>query len=275
MLYILNKFYELKRGELIMNKKMPVLFIGHGSPMNAVLNNEYTEAISKSTQNIPKPEAILVISAHWETNGTFITASDSPEQIYDFYGFPEELYNLKYNPTGSKKYAEMVVQELKDSKVMLTEKWGLDHGAWSVLSHMYPKADIPVFQMSLNRLGDEQYHYDLGKKLSKLREKGILIIGSGDIVHNLRIMDYDMNATPFEWASEFDNYICDAIVNRKHNNIISYQKLGKSAQLSVPTKEHYLPLLYIAGLQEDSDEVKFIYKGIQHSSMSMTSIQIG
>ncbi|MBX4264263.1 4,5-DOPA dioxygenase extradiol [Clostridium estertheticum] len=258
-----------------MNKKMPVLFIGHGSPMNAVLNNEYTEAISKSTQNIPRPEAILVISAHWETEGTFITSSDEPEQIYDFYGFPDELYNLKYNPTGSRKYAQIVAEELKNSHVMLTEKWGLDHGAWAVLSHMYPKADIPVFEMSLNKLGDEQYHYDLGRKLSKLREKGILIIGSGDIVHNLGIMDYDMNATPFEWASEFDNYICDAIVNRKHDNIINYQKIGKSAKLSVPTKEHYLPLLYIAGIQDEEDEVNFIYKGIQHSSMSMTSIKIG
>jgi len=258
-----------------MIKKMPVLFIGHGSPMNAVLNNSYTEAISKSTQNIPKPEAILVVSAHWETNGTFITASNTPKQIYDFYGFPAELYNLKYNPTGAKKYAEMAAQELADSKVILTEKWGLDHGAWSVLAHMYPKADIPVFQMSLNRLGDEQYHYNLSKKLSKLREKGILIIGSGDIVHNLGVMDYNMNANPFKWATEFDNYICEAIVNREHDNIISYQKLGKCAQLSVPTKEHYLPLLYIAGLQEKSDEVNFIYKGIQHGSMSMTSIKIG
>lgn len=181
-----------------MNKKMPVLFIGHGSPMNAVLNNEYTEAISKSTQNIPKPEAILVISAHWETEGTFITSSDAPEQIYDFYGFLEELYNLKYKPIGAEKYSQMAFEELKDSDVMLTKEWGLDHGAWSVLTHMYPKADIPVFQMSLNRLGDQQYHYDLGRKLSKLRDKGILIIGSGDIVHNLGIMDYDMNATPFE-----------------------------------------------------------------------------
>ena len=258
-----------------MNKKMPVLFIGHGSPMNAVLDNEYTKAIANSTQNIPRPQAILVISAHWETDGTFITSADSPEQIYDFYGFPEELYNLKYKPTGANKYAQMVVGELKDSNVKLTDKWGLDHGTWAVLTHMYPKADIPVFQMSLNRLGDEEYHYNLGRKLSKLRGKGILIIGSGDIVHNLRIMDYDMNATPFEWATEFDNYICDAVVNRKHDNIISYQKLGKSAELSVPTKEHYLPLLYIAGLQEESDEVSFIYKGIQHSSMSMTSIKIG
>jgi len=258
-----------------MNKKMPALFIGHGSPMNAVLNNEYTEAIRKSTGNIPKPEAILVISAHWETNGTYITAANSPKQIYDFYGFPEELYNLKYNPTGAKKHAEMAAQELKDSKVILTDEWGLDHGAWSVLVHMYPEADIPVFQMSLNRLGDEKYHYNLGKKLSKLREKGILIIGSGDIVHNLAIMDYNMNAAPFEWATEFDNYICEAIVNREHSNIISYQKLGKSAQLSVPTTEHYLPLLYIAGLQEEHDEVNYIYKGIQHSSMSMTSIKIG
>ncbi|MBK5241066.1 4,5-DOPA dioxygenase extradiol [Clostridium sp.] len=258
-----------------MNKKMPVLFIGHGSPMNAILNNSYTEAICKSVENIPKPQAILVISAHWETEGTLITASNAPEQIYDFYGFPQELYDVKYNPTGSQKYAEMVARELADSNVMLTEKWGLDHGAWSVLTHMYPKADIPVFQMSLNILGDEKYHYNLGRKLSVLRDKGILIIGSGDIVHNLRMMNYEMDAEPFEWASEFDNYISEAIVDKMHDNIISYEKLSKSSELSVPTKEHYLPLLYIAGLQEESDEVNFIYKGIQHSSMSMTSIKIG
>jgi 4,5-DOPA dioxygenase extradiol len=258
-----------------MNKKMPVLFIGHGSPMNAVLNNSYTEAICKSIEAIPKPEAILVISAHWETKGTYITATDAPKQIYDFYGFPDELYNVKYNPTGSKKYAEMVAKQLVDSNVMLTDKWGLDHGAWSVLTHMYPKADIPVFQMSLNRLGDEKYHYNLGRKLSSLRRKGILIIGSGDIVHNLRIMNNEVDAAPFEWATEFDNYIAEAIVSRKHDNIIAYDRTGESAGLSVPTKEHYLPLLYIAGLQEESDEVKFIYKGIQHSSISMTSIKIG
>ncbi|MBU3113926.1 4,5-DOPA-extradiol-dioxygenase [Clostridium lacusfryxellense] len=258
-----------------MNEKMPVLFIGHGSPMNAVLSNEYTEAISKSTENIPRPEAILVISAHWETDGTFITSSDSPEQIYDFYGFPKELYDIKYKPTGSKKYAQIVADELKELGVKLTEKWGIDHGAWSVLRHMYPKADIPVFQMSLNRLKDEQYHYNLGKKLSKLRDKGILIIGSGDIVHNLRIMDYDTFALPFDFATEFDNYISGSIEHREHENIIAYQKLGESAKLSVPTKEHYLPLLYIAGLQEESDEVNFIYKGIQNGSISMTSIKIG
>jgi len=258
-----------------MNKKMPVLFIGHGSPMNAILDNSYTQAICKSIDNIPKPEAILVISAHWETNGTYITSNDAPKQIYDFYGFPQELYNLKYNPTGAEKYAEMAAGELEDSNVTLTEKWGLDHGAWSVLTHMYPKADIPVFQMSLNRLGDENYHYNLGRKLSALRESGILIIGSGDIVHNLRVMNYEMDSEPYDWASKFDNYISEAIVSRNHDNIISYEKLGETAKLSVPTKEHYLPLLYIAALQEESDEVKFIYKGIQHSSMSMTSIQIG
>ncbi len=258
-----------------MNKKMPVLFISHGSPMNALLNNSYTEAISKWTENIPKPEAILVISAHWETNGTFITASDAPNQIYDFYGFPKELYNLKYNPTGAKKYAEIAAEELKDDNVMLTEEWGLDHGAWSILTHMYPKADIPVFQMSLNRLGDENYHYNLGKKLSTLREKGILIIASGNIVHNLGKMNYEMNSTPFNWASEFDNYISDAVKNRTHHKLISYEGLGEIAKLSVPTKEHYLPLLYIAALQEQWDKVNFIYSGIQHGSMSMTSIQIG
>jgi len=258
-----------------MNKKMPVLFIGHGSPMNAILNNSYTDAIAKVTENIPRPEAILVISAHFETNGTFITSSDTPTQIYDFYGFPEELYNVKYNPTGASKYAEMVAKELKDSNVMLTSEWGIDHGAWAVLKHMYPKADIPVFQMSLNRLGDEKYHYNLGRKLSRLREKGILIIGSGNIVHNLGIMNYDMNSTPFDWAIEFDKYVTEAIKSRMHVNLITYESLGEIAKLSVPTKEHYLPLLYIAAMQEETDEVKFIYEGIQHSSMSMRCIQIG
>lgn len=258
-----------------MSKKMPVLFISHGSPMNALLNNPYTEAISKWAESIPRPEAILVISAHWETNGTFITASDEPKQIYDFYGFPKELYNLKYNPKGAKKYAEIAFEELKAEKVMLTEEWGIDHGTWSILTHMYPKADIPVFQMSLNRLGDEEYHYNLGKKLSNLREKGILIIASGNIVHNLGRMDYEMNSVPFSWATEFDNYISEAVKNGLHSRLISYENLGEVAKLSVPTREHYLPLLYIAALQEQDDEVTFIYKGIQHGSMSMTSIQIG
>ena len=258
-----------------MNKKLPVLFIAHGSPMNAILNSPHTEAISKLTENIPKPEAILVISAHWQTKGTFITASDAPTQIYDFYGFPEELYNLKYNPTGAKKYAEMVAEELKDENVKLTEEWGIDHGAWCILTHMYPKADIPVFQLSLNRLGDEEYHYNLGKKLSKLREKGILIVASGNIVHSLQRMNYEMNSDTFNWASEFDDYILEAVKSRSHDKLISYESMGEMADLSVPTKEHYLPLLYIAGLQEESDEVSVIYKGIQHGSMSMTSIQIG
>ncbi len=158
---------------------------------------------------------------------------------------------------------------------MLTEEWGIDHGAWSILTHMYPKADIPVFQMSLNRLGDEAYHYNLGKKLSNLREKGILIIASGNIVHNLGRMNFEMNSAPFNWASEFDNYISEAIKSGMHHKLISYESLREVAKLSVPTKEHYLPLLYIAALQEQDDEVTFIYKGIQHGSMSMTSIQIG
>ena len=258
-----------------MSKKMPVLFIAHGSPMNAIFNNSYTEAISKITENIPRPEAILMISAHFETNSTLITSADAPNQIYDFYGFPEELYNLKYNPIGSKKYAEMAFEELKGSDVKLTEEWGLDHGTWAILTHMYPKADIPVFQISLNKQGNEEYHYNLGRKLANLREKGILIIGSGNIVHNLGIMDYEMDSAPFEWATEFDNYISEAMKNKMHDKLINFESLGQSAKLSVPTKEHYLPLLYIAALQEDGEEVNFIYKGIQHGSMSMTSIQIG
>lgn len=258
-----------------MCNKLPVIFIGHGNPMNAILENPYTEALKKLGEEIPKPKAIMVISAHWETEGAYITGEDEPKQIYDFYGFPKELYELVYRPSGAKEYVEKVLIELMEENILMDSKWGIDHGAWAVLKHMYPKADIPVFQLSLNKNQNESYHYNLGKKLIKLREMGILIVASGNIVHNLGRMKYEMDAEPFDWAIEFDKFIAKAIAEGEHKKLIEYKKLGKIAELSVPTEEHYLPLLYIAALQQEEDKVKFIYEGIQHGSMSMRCIKIG
>ncbi|SHK55644.1 Aromatic ring-opening dioxygenase, catalytic subunit, LigB family [Clostridium cavendishii DSM 21758] len=257
-----------------MVKRLPALFIAHGSPMNIALENEYTEALKKLGHSIETPKAILVISAHWRTNGAGINISDTPKQIYDFYGFPDELYNIKYEVTGSRKYALEALEEVKDLGVLATESWGLDHGAWGILKHIYPKADIPVFQLSLNALEDENYHYKLGKKLSELRDKGFLIIGSGNIVHSFRYMDYDMDAEPQDFAVKFEEYIKDALLNDDHKKLINYKDSGELALKSVPTDEHYVPLLYIAGLKQKNEKITFIYEGIQNASMSMTSFMI-
>lgn len=257
-----------------MVKRLPALFIAHGSPMNIALDNEYTEALKKLGSSIEKPKAILVISAHWRTNGAGINISDKPKQIYDFYGFPDELYNIKYEVTGSKNYALEALEELKDLEVVATESWGLDHGAWGVLNHMYPNADIPVFQLSLNALENENYHYNLGKKLNILREKGFLIIGSGNIVHSFRYMDDDMNAEPQNFAIEFENYIKDALLNDDHKRLINYKDIGEVASKSVPTDEHYIPLLYVIGSKNQEEKVTFVYEGFQNASMSMTCFMV-
>lgn len=258
-----------------MKEKLPALFIGHGSPMNAVLDNSYTRMLGKLGESFERPEAILVVSAHWQTRGTYITGSDKPRQIYDFYGFPEELYKIKYETKGSKKYCEIILQELNDEDIKSTDSWGLDHAAWAVLLHMYPKADIPVIEMSLNVLGDEEYHYNLGKKLYKLREKGILVIGSGNIVHNLMEMKQEIDANPYNWAMEFDEYVRVAINNNEYKKLIDYKKIRKVAQLALPTNEHYLPLLYIEAMQGEDDSVNFIHEGIQNASISMRCVRIG
>lgn len=258
-----------------MSGKLPAIFIAHGSPMNAIETNDYIDSIKKLPDEIEKPKAIMVISAHWMTKGTYITDVDQPETIYDFYGFPEELYKIKYSPKGAKKYAEIALNQLKDEKVKGTTAWGLDHGAWTILRHIYPKEDIPVFQMSIDATLSNEEHYRLGKKLAALREKGILIVGSGNIVHNLREIDYDVYARPAEWALEFDNYVANAIKNKNHLDLINYKNIGKSAKLSLPTDEHFLPLLYIAALQEENEAAKFIYEGIYNRSLSMRAVKIG
>lgn len=258
-----------------MVKKQPVLFIGHGSPINAIVQNSYTKMLNKLGEELDKPKAIMVISAHWVTNGTYITEQDSPKEIYDFYGFPGELYKVKYSTSGAKPYINKVFEELQDYNVKLTDTWGIDHGAWCVLKHIFPKADVPVFQLSLNALENEEYHYNLGKKLSKLREEGILILGSGNIVHNLREMKAEVDAIPYNWATEFDEFVADAVIKGEHDKLINYKELGREAMLSAPTDEHYLPLLYIVALMEEGEDVEFIFKDIEHGSLSMRSIKIG
>lgn len=258
-----------------MNKKMPVLFLSHGSPMNLVLDNDYARSLTRLGQELEKPKAIIIISAHWKTRGTYLTYSKSPKQIYDFYGFPEEIYDIKYEPNGGQDYAKIVANELKEEGVELTDEWGLDHAAWGVLKYLYPKANIPTFELSLNAELTEEQHYNIGKKLAKFREEGILIIGSGDIVHNLGAADYDVYGKPYEWAEAFDNYIVDAVKSYKHEVLINYKALGDISNLAVPTDEHFLPLLYVAGAQEKGDRVEVVHQSIQNASVSMTCIKIG
>jgi len=256
-------------------KRTPALFIGHGSPMNIVLENAFTESLVQLGREIPTPKAILVVSAHWQTQGTFVTAAKVPELIYDFYGFPQELYDSTYPCPGGKEQLEELSAVFENAGIGYDDKRGLDHAAWAVLKHMYPNADIPTMEMSLDYGKSPQEHYDLAKKLAPLREQGVLIIGSGNIVHNLRIIDWNMDATPYQWAINFDAVVKKCIVEETHEPLITYEKLGQDAAMSIPTNEHYLPLLYTLGLQERDEQVNFSYEGFQNASVSMRCLSIG
>lgn len=253
--------------------KMPVIFAGHGNPMNAIQHNSFTEGWETSVQDIPKPKAILCISAHWETRGTKVTAMDMPQTIHDFGGFPQALFDVQYPCPGAPELAKDVKEMVKKTEVGLDHQWGLDHGTWSVLVKMYPNADIPVFQLSLDYMQAPQYHYELAKELASLRRKGVLIIGSGNVVHNLRMADLRDGATPYDWAVEFDTLCRDLIQKGDHQSLIQYQKLGTAAQLSIPTPEHYLPLLYILALQEKDDQLHFFNEEMAFKSGSMRSLK--
>ncbi|HYA78589.1 MAG TPA: 4,5-DOPA dioxygenase extradiol [Verrucomicrobiae bacterium] len=260
---------------------MPVLFVGHGSPMNIVLKNSYTESLVKTATKIPKPKAILVISAHWLTNGTFVTCVKKPRTIHDFYGFPDELYNISYPSPGSQENAQLATKTVKSTHVKCGN-WGLDHAAWAILRHMYPAADVPVFEMSLDyspfndwNPKSLEFHYKLGSELAPLREKGVLIIGSGNIVHNLGLIDFDIDAKPFEWAVNFDEKAKQCLVSGNHKGLINYLELGKEAHYAVPTQDHYLPMIYAIGLQTKGEALKFIHEGFQNGSVSMRAFQIG
>lgn len=253
----------------------PVLFIGHGSPMNAIEDNTFTQRLARLGAEIEKPVAVLVVSAHWLTRGTFVTGNPQPRIIYDFGGFPQELYEVKYEAPGAPGLAQAAKETVTYTPVEISHEWGLDHGAWSILRHIFPKADVPVFQLSLDYRKDTAFHYDLGTYLKALRKKGVLIIGSGNIVHNLRNISWDTNAKPFDWAMEFDEKIRANIVDRNFTEIVNYEKWGNLARLAHPSNDHFLPLLYTLSLREKNDEISFIYEGIQNGSISMRAVRIG
>ena len=263
-------------GEL--TPRMPVLFVGHGSPMNAITDNEFVHSWKNLGETLPKPKAILCISAHWETNGTFVTAVPKPPTIHDFGGFPRELYEVQYPAPGSPELARETKSLVTKTGIGLDEKWGLDHGAWSVIRHIYPRADIPVIEMSIDYNKSPQYHYDLAKELSALREKGVLIIGSGNLVHNLRMVAWDKVNEPeygFDWAIAANNSFKHLIMCNNHKSLINYSSLGKEVQLAIPTPEHYLPLLYTLGLKKEDEPVSFFNDKAVIGSLTMTSVRIG
>jgi 4,5-DOPA dioxygenase extradiol len=255
---------------------MPVLFIGHGSPMNAIDDNGYTRAVRKLGANLPRPKAILVISAHWMTEGTWITAMEKPKTIHDFYGFPQALFDVQYPAPGSPEIAKLIRESVPDPKIHAdTEMWGLDHGAWSVLRHLYPQADVPVMQLSLHMEQPAEYHFQLGRQLARLRDEGVLLLGSGNLVHNLRRIRWEAHVQPFDWAVEFDEWIKEKITQRDFAALMRDFRSTEAGRLSVPTLEHYLPLLYVLGAADEKDELRFEYEELQNGSISMRSFSFG
>jgi 4,5-DOPA dioxygenase extradiol len=255
---------------------MPVLFIGHGSPMNGIEHNQFSESWAKLAKEIPTPKAILVVSAHWLSRGTKITAMDFPETIHDFGGFPKELFEVQYPAPGNPELAKETASIIKSAEVELAHDWGLDHGAWTVIRNMYPDAKIPVLQLSIDYTKGPQFHYDLAKELSSLRSKGILIMGSGNMVHNLRMVSFDKIDTEFgfDWAIEMNEVFKKYISNRNHNALINYENLGSAAKLAVPTPDHYYPLLYSLGLQGKNEEAFIFNDKLMAGSLTMTSLVI-
>lgn len=248
---------------------MPALFVGHGNPMNAIEDNEFSKGWKDIGERLPIPKAILCVSAHWQTAGTKVTAMEKPETIHDFYGFPQELFDVQYNAPGAVEMAQETQLLVKAKKIELDHTWGLDHGCWSVLNKMFPAASIPVYQLSLDLAASPQEHYALANELAALRKKGVLIMGSGNMVHNLRL--FTMSDTAYDWAIEFDEMLKQFIEKGDHQSMIDYQKLGKAAQLSIPTNEHYLPLLYSLGVQDKKDTLSFFNAKTTAGSISMRS----
>lgn len=248
---------------------MPVLFVGHGSPMNAIEENEFTKNWAKVAQLFPRPKAILSISAHWYTNGTRITDAANPRTVYDMYGFPKELYQIVYNAPGAPELAHLA-KSLIHRETIIDNSWGIDHGTWSVLHKMYPAADIPVLQLSVDQNAAAEIHYEIGKELKSLREQGVLIFASGNVVHNLRMVDWNMDQG-YPWAEEFDEYIKEKILHKEYEDVVHYERAGQSAQMAFPTPEHFYPLLYVLGAVRDSDQPKVFNESCVLGGLSMTS----
>jgi 4,5-DOPA dioxygenase extradiol len=256
---------------------MPVLFIGHGSPVNALEENEFVRGFRDMARTLPKPRAILCISAHWFVRGSMITAMETPRTIHDFYGFPDELYQLEYPAKGDPVLAQETSEMLKPARVDLDEQWGLDHGTWTVLRHMFPKAEIPVLQLSIDYTKPAEYHFELAGRLRSLREKGVLIMGSGNIVHNLRLVDFRNMARDnygFDWAIEARESINKYILDGDYKPLLDYENMGKAVRLAVPTPDHYLPMIYSLGLRQKGEKVEFFNDKLLAGSLSMTSLKI-
>ncbi len=256
---------------------MPVLFLGHGSPMNAIEENEFVQGFRTIGKGIPKPKAVLVISAHWETRGTYVTAMEKPKTIHDFGGFPKALFDVQYPAPGSPELAKETKALIKKTEVGLDQNWGLDHGAWSVVKHMYPNADVPVIQMSIDYTKDGQYHYDLAKEIASLRKKGVLIVGSGNMVHNLGMIAWDKLNTDnfgYDWALEASDKMKKYILAGEHARLINFKGQGKSWDLAIPTPEHYLPLIYTLGLKEEGEKITLYNDKAVAGSLTMTSVKI-
>ena len=256
--------------------RQPVLFLGHGSPMNAIEDNVFTRTLSALGARLPRPEAVLCVSAHWQTRGSLVTGMAAPRTIHDFGGFPEALYKVRYPAPGSPALAALVRETVGPATVSIDEsEWGLDHGSWSVLRHLYPKADVPVVQLSVDAGAPARRHFELGEKLRPLREKGILILGSGNIVHNLRRIAFEEDAAPESWAVEFDAWVKGRLEKRDFDALLGDLAAAPSGALAVPTPDHYDPLLYILGASDAGDKLRFEYEGIQNGSISMRSVSFG
>jgi 4,5-DOPA dioxygenase extradiol len=253
---------------------MPALFIGHGSPMNAILDNEYTRGLRRLGERLPRPKAVMVVSAHWLARGVQIQCSARPEQIYDFYGFPEELYRVRYAPPGAPDAAAMAADAVSGGRARLTEEWGIDHAAWAVMRHMYPRADVPVFEMGLDVDLDERAHIGLARELRPLREEGILIMGSGNLVHNLRLISHDADAQPFPWAIEADTRIAEMLDARDLDALADFPHSMDAGRMAIPTNEHFLPALYAAALGNEDERIEYVNDIIQNGSISMRSFVV-
>ena len=259
-------------------ERMPVLFLGHGSPMNAIEENEFVRGFREVSKTLPTPSAILCVSAHWETRGTFVTAMEKPRTIHDFGGFPEKLFKVQYPAQGNPELAGETQRLITGTQVAKDLSWGLDHGAWSVLIHLYPKAEIPVVQLSLDYSAGPQVHYDLAKELAVLRDKGVLIVGSGNMVHNLRRVAWDkLNADNYgyDWALEASAKFKKLITEGDHRQLVNYKSLGKEVEMAVPTPEHYLPLLYVLALKDKNDPIYLFNDKAVGGSLTMTSVKVG
>ena len=255
---------------------MPAIFFGHGNPLNAILRNNYTNAWTTMGQAIPRPRAVLAVSAHWYLPGTLVTAMTAPRTIHDFGGFPQELYAVKYPSPGDPNLAQHVKDLLAPLSVALDNHWGLDHGTWSVLCHLFPEADVPVVQLSIDETQPPAFHYELGRHLGALRDEGILLMGSGNLVHNLHTYAWGKHAVePFDWAIRFEKVARELLLKGDHPPLVDYETLGRDAMLSAPTPDHYLPLLYVIGSSRKGEPVSFPVEGFDGGSISMLSVQIG